>query len=64
MAIEKFAAAKVLILYPTEDKFLLVLRVIDGQVVFEPDGGRLDVDFDQKLWKHLKNVLFEKLKKR
>ncbi len=49
MAIEKFAAAKVIILHPTEDKLLLVSRVIDDQVVFEPAGGRLDVDFDQKI---------------
>ena len=49
MAIEKFAAAKVLILHPTEDKLLLVSRVINGQIVFEPAGGRLDVDFDQKI---------------
>lgn len=49
MAIEKFAAAKVIILHPNEDKLLLVSRMIDGQVVFEPAGGRLDVDFDQKI---------------
>lgn len=49
MEIEKFFASKIIILHPTEDKILLVSRVIDGNVVFEPAGGRLDIDFDQNI---------------
>lgn len=46
MKLNKFSAAKVIIPHPTDNKLLLVSREIEGQVGYEPAGGRMDVDFD------------------
>lgn len=43
-----FAAAKVIVTHPTHDQILLVKREKKGIFSYEPAGGRVEVDFDQK----------------
>jgi len=45
MKLETFAAAKVIIPHPKENKLLLVSRIIDSDFAYEPAGGRIDTDF-------------------
>ena len=43
-----FAAAKVIVTHPHHDQILLVKREKKGIFSYEPAGGRVEVDFDQK----------------
>ncbi len=45
MKLETFAAAKVIIPHPKDNKLLLVSRIIDSDFAYEPAGGRIDADF-------------------
>lgn len=38
-------AAKVILSHPSKEELLLVKRSVDGQLGYEPAGGRLDIDF-------------------
>lgn len=45
----RYSAAKVIVRHPSEDSLLLVHRTIRGVFAYEPAGGRIDIDFENKI---------------
>lgn len=50
---ELHVAAKVIVKHPDKDEFLLVKRNLDEKSGYEPAGGRVEIDFPNKLAENL-----------
>lgn len=46
---KQYAAAKLILRSPKDNRILLISREIDGEIGFEPAGGKVDADFSRDL---------------